>query len=115
MNATTETFAQPLKYLDQAMTKLRDLGLVPEPGTSAEAPIIALINKIADLDEDKALAIARTLNMMSRKSQQQTFVRIARWGSLRPKATRRRLDLPISTFQNEAVERGLVVRKSPIG
>lgn len=65
MSSTTETFAQPLKYLDQAMTKLRNLGLVPEPGTTAEAPIVALINKIADLDEDKALAIARTLNQSS--------------------------------------------------
>ena len=65
MSATTDTFAQPLKYLDQAMTKLRDLGLMPEPGTAEEAPVVALINKIADLNEDKALAIARTLNQSS--------------------------------------------------
>lgn len=65
MSTTTDTLAQPLKYLDQAMNKLRDLGLMPEPGTAEEAPIVALVNKIADLDEDKALAIARTLNQSS--------------------------------------------------
>ncbi len=53
----------PLKYLDQAMNKLRDLGLVP--GKSDDAPIIALIEKISDLDENKAVAIARTLNQAS--------------------------------------------------
>ena len=53
----------PLKYLDQAMNKLRDLGLVP--GKSDDAPIIALIDKISDLDENKAVAIARTLNQAS--------------------------------------------------
>ena len=61
----TTTIAQPLKYLDQAVSKLRNLGLVPEPGSVEEAPIVALVNKIADLDEDKALAIARTLNQAS--------------------------------------------------
>lgn len=65
MSTTTETLAHPLKYLDQAMNKLRDLGLMPEPGTAEEAPVVALINKIADLDEDKSLAIARTLNQSS--------------------------------------------------
>ena len=54
----------PLKYLDQAMNKLRDLGLVSE--TTDEAPIIALIEKISDLDETKAVAISRTLNQASR-------------------------------------------------
>ena len=53
----------PLKYLDQAMTKLRDLGLVPD--TTDEAPVIALIERIADLDPEKTLAIARTLNQAS--------------------------------------------------
>lgn len=55
--------AMPLKYLDQAMSKLRDLGLVPEK--TDEAPVISLINKISDLDEDKTIAIARTLNQAS--------------------------------------------------
>ena len=54
----------PMQYLDKAMNGLRDLGLVPE-GTSEEAPIIALLNQITELDEDKVIAIARTLNQAS--------------------------------------------------
>ncbi|MEM7762962.1 MAG: cell surface protein [Pseudomonadota bacterium] len=50
----------PMQYLDKAMGKLRDLGLVPEK--TDEAPVIALIERITQLDEDKTLAIARTLN-----------------------------------------------------
>lgn len=53
----------PMQYLDKAMGTLRDLGLVPEK--TDEAPVIALIDRISDLDEDKALAIARTLNQAS--------------------------------------------------
>jgi hypothetical protein len=53
----------PMKYLDKAMNGLRDLGLVPETGN--EAPIIALLNQISELDEDKIVAIARTLNQAS--------------------------------------------------
>jgi hypothetical protein len=53
----------PMQYLDKAMNGLRDLGLVPETGE--EAPIIALLNQISDLDEDKVIAIARTLNQAS--------------------------------------------------
>ena len=53
----------PLKYLDQAMGKLRDLGLVPE--STDEAPVISLIEQISDLAPDKTLAIARTLNQAS--------------------------------------------------
>ncbi len=53
----------PMQYLDKAMGTLRDLGLVPEK--TNEAPVIALIDRISDLDEDKALAIARTLNHAS--------------------------------------------------
>jgi hypothetical protein len=45
------------------MNGLRDLGLVPDK--TDEAPIIDLINQISDLDEDKTLAIARTLNQAS--------------------------------------------------
>jgi hypothetical protein len=45
------------------MGGLRDLGLVPEK--TDEDPIIALLNKISDLDEDRVLAIARTLNQAS--------------------------------------------------
>ena len=53
----------PLQYLDKAMNGLRDLGLVPEK--TEEAPIIDLIDQISDLDEDKTLAIARTLSQAS--------------------------------------------------
>lgn len=53
----------PLKYLDRALTGLRDLGLVPEK--TEEAPIISLLNQISELDEDKVVAIARTLSQAS--------------------------------------------------
>jgi hypothetical protein len=53
----------PLKYLDKAVNSLRDLGLLPAKAN--EAPIVALINQISDLDEEKALAIARTLSHTS--------------------------------------------------
>jgi hypothetical protein len=45
------------------MTRLRDLGLVP--AKTEEAPIVALLNRISDLDEDKVVAIARTLSQAS--------------------------------------------------
>jgi hypothetical protein len=45
------------------MTGLRDLGLVPEK--TEEAPIVALLNRVSDLDEDKVVAIARTLSQSS--------------------------------------------------
>lgn len=61
--SSTSISAMPLKYLDQAMSKLRDLGLMPEK--TDEAPVISLINKISDLDEEKTIAIARTLNQAS--------------------------------------------------
>lgn len=54
---------QPLQYLDKALNGLRDLNLVPEK--TDDAPIIALIDQISDLDEEKTLAIARTLNQAS--------------------------------------------------
>jgi hypothetical protein len=54
---------QPLKYLDAALNQLRDLSLVPEK--TNEAPIVDLINQISDLDEEKTLAIARTLSQAS--------------------------------------------------
>ena len=53
----------PMQYLDRAIGTLRDLGLVPDK--QEEAPVIALIERISDLDEDKTLAIARTLNQAS--------------------------------------------------
>jgi hypothetical protein len=48
------------QYLDKALSGLKDLGL--SSSESEPAPIIALLNKISDLDEDKVMAIARTLN-----------------------------------------------------
>lgn len=54
---------QPLKYLDKALNGLRDLSLFPEK--TDDAPVIALIDQISDLDEEKAVAVARTLNQAS--------------------------------------------------
>lgn len=53
----------PMKYLDKALTQLRDLGLLPNE--QHEAPIVALLNRISDLDEDRIVAIARTLSQAS--------------------------------------------------
>src|SRR5262245_24988762 len=53
----------PLKYLDKALNRLRDLGLMPE--STDEAPMVALLNQITNLDEAKVVAIARTLNQGS--------------------------------------------------
>jgi len=50
----------PLRYLDKALNGLRDLGLMPEKPD--EMPVVALINRISDLDEEKTIAIARTLS-----------------------------------------------------
>ena len=52
-----------MQYLDKALGKLRDLGLMPEK--TEEAPVIALIERISALDPDRTLAIARTLNQAS--------------------------------------------------
>lgn len=61
---TTETESgAPVHYLDRAMNQLRDLGLVPDK--THEAPIIDLLNRISDLDEERVVAIARTLNQAS--------------------------------------------------
>lgn len=54
-----------LQYLDKAMGGLREMGLVPEDGTSSAAPIVALMEKITDLAPDKVAAIARTLDQAS--------------------------------------------------
>jgi hypothetical protein len=53
----------PIQYLDKAMTRLRDLGLVPDK--TEEAPIVALLHRVSDLDETKVVAIARTLSQAS--------------------------------------------------
>jgi hypothetical protein len=56
---TTSIIGTPLRYLDKAINGLRDLGLMPEKPD--EMPVIALIERISDLDEEKTVAIARTL------------------------------------------------------
>jgi hypothetical protein len=53
----------PIQYLDKAMLRLRDLGLMPDK--TEDAPIVALLNRISDLDNDKVVAIARTLSQAS--------------------------------------------------
>ncbi|MGW8194129.1 MAG: cell surface protein [Desulforhopalus sp.] len=55
----------PMKYLDKAMNTVRDLGLLPTEKSDQEEPIIALLNQITDIDEEKVIAIARTLNQAS--------------------------------------------------
>jgi hypothetical protein len=61
MSAPTRTTA--LQYLDRAVGQLRDMGLVAKSGEPA--PIVALLNEIADLDQDRVTAIARTLDQSS--------------------------------------------------
>jgi hypothetical protein len=61
--SATSIVSTPLKYLDKAVNSLRDLGLMP--AKPEEAPITALIEQVSDLDEEKALAIARTLSHTS--------------------------------------------------
>jgi hypothetical protein len=46
------------------MNGLHDLGLLPEGGGD-EAPIIALLKQISDLDEERVVAITRTLSQAS--------------------------------------------------
>lgn len=52
-----------LQYLDKALGRLRELGLLK--GESDPVPIITLLDRISDLDEDKVAAIARTLDQAS--------------------------------------------------
>ncbi len=59
------TAITPLAYLDRAMQALRDLGLVPDGPSSHEAPIVTLLQQISDLDEDRVVAITRTLAQAS--------------------------------------------------
>ena len=68
--STTSIVSTPLKYLDKAVNSLRDLGLMPDKPD--EAPITALIEQVSDLDEEKALAIARTLSHTTRVQRSRT-------------------------------------------
>ena len=56
MNTTTS----PMQYLDKAMNALHDMGLVPSDDDGQQAPIMALLKLISDLDQDRITAIART-------------------------------------------------------
>ena len=62
LQAATSSIS-PRQYLDRAMGRLRDLGLVPEK--TEEAPIVDLLKRITDLDEARVVAIARTLSQQS--------------------------------------------------
>jgi len=53
----------PLQYLDLAMGKLRDLGLVQD--RTEASPIVGLLEKIADIEPEKIAIITRTLQQMS--------------------------------------------------
>lgn len=55
----------PLRYLDRALSGLRDLGLMPAQPTSHEAPIVKVLDEITDLDEERIVAITRTLAQAS--------------------------------------------------
>jgi len=50
-------------YLDKALSQIRDLGLMPDKVD--EAPVVSLLQKLADIDESKVVAIARTLSQAS--------------------------------------------------
>ncbi len=54
----------PMQYLDKAMQKVRDLGLVPDE-SSATDPMVALLNQLTGIDEDRVIAISRTLSQAS--------------------------------------------------
>ena len=51
------------KYLDKAIGQIRELGLMPDQ--TAEAPVVSLLEQLTEVDEDKVIAIARTLTQAS--------------------------------------------------
>ena len=55
----TNTF----KYLDKALGQIRELGLMPDQ--TAEGPVVSLLEQLTEVDEDKVIAIARTLTQAS--------------------------------------------------
>lgn len=57
--------ASPMQYLDKAMEKVRDLGLVPEGNDGKNDPMVALLNRLTDIDQERIIAISRTLNQAS--------------------------------------------------
>lgn len=64
--------ASPMQYLDKAMNTLHDLGLAPTEQSSADDPMIALLDRISGFDEARVAAIARTL------AQSSTFNEVVR-------------------------------------
>lgn len=57
--------ATPLQYLDKAMTTVREMGLLPQELSSQADPVVALLNQIAVIDEERVIAITRTLSQAS--------------------------------------------------
>jgi hypothetical protein len=55
----------PMQYLDKAMEKVRDLGLLPDAGDSRRDPMVALLNQLTGIDEERVIAISRTLSQAS--------------------------------------------------
>lgn len=55
----------PLQYLDKAMEKVRDLGLIPEAEEKRNDPMVGLLNQITEIDEERIISIIRTLNQAS--------------------------------------------------
>ena len=53
----------PMQYLDRAVGRLRDMGLMP--AKVEDAPINGLLQQISDLDTDRITVIARTLGQAS--------------------------------------------------
>lgn len=64
--------ASPMQYLDKAMNTLHDLGLAPTEQSSADDPMIALLDRISGFDASRITAIARTL------AQSSTFNEVVR-------------------------------------
>jgi hypothetical protein len=54
-----------MQYLDKAMEKVRDLGLVPDGGDTRPDPMVALLNQLTGIDEERVIAISRTLSQAS--------------------------------------------------
>jgi hypothetical protein len=54
-----------MQYLDKAMEKVRDLGLIPEDASSRTDPMVALLNQLTGIDEERVIAISRTLSQAS--------------------------------------------------
>ncbi len=57
--------SSPMQYLEKALDKLHDLGLLPNKTETQEAPIVYLLEQITELDPAKVAVIARTLDKAS--------------------------------------------------